>query len=45
MSRVCESIASATWPGGCLASFTRPQLEAEPHTHILDSVAVLPALL
>ena len=31
--------------GVTTGSFTRPQLEAEPHTHILDSVATLPALL
>jgi phosphonatase-like hydrolase len=31
--------------GVTTGSFTRAQLEAEPHTHILDSVAGLPALL
>ncbi|HYK67718.1 MAG TPA: phosphonatase-like hydrolase [Streptosporangiaceae bacterium] len=31
--------------GVTTGSFTRSQLEAEPHTHILDSVAELPALL
>jgi len=31
--------------GVTTGSFTRSQLEAEPHTHILDSVAALPALL
>jgi phosphonatase-like hydrolase len=31
--------------GVTTGSFTRAQLEAEPHTHILDSVAELPALL
>jgi phosphonatase-like hydrolase len=31
--------------GVTTGSFTRCQLEAEPHTHILDSVAGLPALL
>jgi phosphonatase-like hydrolase len=31
--------------GVTTGSFTRSQLEAEPHTHILDSVATLPALL
>jgi phosphonatase-like hydrolase len=31
--------------GVTTGSFTRAQLEAEPHTHILDSVAALPALL
>ena len=31
--------------GVTTGSFTRSQLEAEPHTHILDSVAGLPALL
>ncbi|HKR68956.1 MAG TPA: phosphonatase-like hydrolase [Streptosporangiaceae bacterium] len=31
--------------GVTTGSFTRAQLEAEPHTHILDSVASLPALL
>ena len=31
--------------GVTTGSFTRPQLEAEPHTHILDSVAAIPALL
>ena len=31
--------------GVTTGSFTRSQLEAEPHTHILDSAAALPALL
>jgi len=31
--------------GVTTGSFTRSQLEAEPHTHILDSVAELPTLL
>jgi phosphonatase-like hydrolase len=31
--------------GVTTGSFTRSQLEAEPHTHILDTVAALPALL
>lgn len=31
--------------GVTTGSFTRSQLEAEPHTHILDSVAAVPALL
>jgi phosphonatase-like hydrolase len=31
--------------GVTTGSFTRAQLEAEPHTHVLDSVAALPALL
>jgi phosphonatase-like hydrolase len=31
--------------GVTTGSFTRSQLEAEPHTHILDSVAGLPSLL
>jgi phosphonatase-like hydrolase len=31
--------------GVTTGSFTRSQLEAEPHTHILDSAAELPALL
>jgi len=31
--------------GVTTGSFTRSQLEAEPHTHILNSVAALPALL
>jgi phosphonatase-like hydrolase len=31
--------------GVTTGSFTRSQLEAEPHTHILDSVAALPTLL
>jgi phosphonatase-like hydrolase len=31
--------------GVTTGSFTRSQLEAEPHTHILDSVAGLPGLL
>ena len=31
--------------GVTTGSFTRAQLEAEPHTHILDSVAAVPALL
>ena len=31
--------------GVTTGSFTRSQLEAEPHTHILDSVATLPELL
>src|SRR5215472_7859028 len=31
--------------GVTTGSFTRSQLEAEPHTHILDSVATVPALL
>jgi phosphonatase-like hydrolase len=31
--------------GVTTGSFTRSQLEAEPHTHILDSVAALPELL
>jgi phosphonatase-like hydrolase len=31
--------------GVTTGSFTRSQLEAEPHTHILDSVAALPGLL
>jgi phosphonatase-like hydrolase len=31
--------------GVTTGSFTRAQLEAEPHTHVLDSVAGLPALL
>jgi len=31
--------------GVTTGSFTRSQLEAKPHTHILDSVAELPALL
>jgi phosphonatase-like hydrolase len=31
--------------GVTTGSFTRSQLEAEPHTHVLDSVADLPALL
>jgi phosphoglycolate phosphatase-like HAD superfamily hydrolase len=31
--------------GVTTGSFTRPQLEAEPHTHILGSVAALPTLL
>jgi phosphonatase-like hydrolase len=31
--------------GVTTGSFTRAQLEAQPHTHILDSVAALPALL
>jgi chloramphenicol 3-O-phosphotransferase len=31
--------------GVTTGSFTRAQLEAEPHTRILDSVATLPALL
>jgi len=31
--------------GVTTGSFTRAQLEAEPHTHILDSVAALPLLL
>jgi len=30
--------------GGTTGSFTRPQLESEPHTHIFDSVAALPTL-
>jgi phosphonatase-like hydrolase len=31
--------------GVTTGSFTRSQLEAEPHTHILDSVGALPELL
>ena len=31
--------------GVTTGSFTRSQLEAEPHTHILDTVAALPSLL
>jgi phosphonatase-like hydrolase len=31
--------------GVTTGSFTRSQLEAEPHTHILDSVAALPTLM
>lgn len=31
--------------GVTTGSFTRSQLEAEPHTHILDSVAAVPSLL
>ncbi|HYK31113.1 MAG TPA: phosphonatase-like hydrolase [Streptosporangiaceae bacterium] len=31
--------------GVTTGSFTRSQLQAEPHTHILDSVGALPALL
>jgi phosphonatase-like hydrolase len=31
--------------GVTTGSFTRSQLEAEPHTHILDSVAAVPTLL
>jgi phosphonatase-like hydrolase len=31
--------------GVTTGSFTRSQLEAEPHTHILDTVAALPTLL
>jgi phosphonatase-like hydrolase len=31
--------------GVTTGSFTRSQLEAEPHTHILDSVTAVPALL
>jgi phosphonatase-like hydrolase len=31
--------------GVTTGSFTRSQLEAEPHTHIMDSVAALPGLL
>jgi phosphonatase-like hydrolase len=31
--------------GVTTGSFSRPELEAEPHTHILDTVAAVPALL